>query len=287
MMKRMIVSTSTSCLDVLNKPDNVKMLRMHIGIGDIDYLDFKTIDPETIASLMQKNPNILPTSAPPTEETLINFFYNLVKEGVEEVLVVCLSSKMSATYNRIQSLQDFFAVRIKIHLFDTKTTTYGEAVLALAASKMLDNNLPIPQIIQRLTQLRDKQVTMFALDDLRNLVRTKRISAPAGFIGNLFDIKPILEINDKGEIVPFDKIRHIYKALDRMCQHIYQLAKNDPTVSIFLLSATKGHNELLTYMQSFFASRGMTDLPVMPISTVSIAIVGYRGVGIGLIAKED
>ncbi|WP_282444010.1 hypothetical protein [Moraxella osloensis] len=37
-MKKMIVSTSTSCLDDLGIPDNVKMLPMNIHMGGANYL---------------------------------------------------------------------------------------------------------------------------------------------------------------------------------------------------------------------------------------------------------
>ncbi|MFW2176382.1 MULTISPECIES: DegV family protein [unclassified Moraxella] len=282
-MPRMLVCTSTACLDYLNKPYNVRILRMHVGFGNQQYWDGDNINPAMMANLMQNNPQIMPTSAPPSEEELIDFFYDLIKEGIDEVLVLCLSSKLSLTYQRVENLKDFFSSRLKIHVFDTRTTAYGEAVLGLAAAKMLQNNQPISAIIQHLNTLREGQITMFALDDLRNLVRTKRISAPAGFIGNLFDIKPILQTNNLGEIIPFAKVRSIEKALETMCQHVHEQYLLRPNASIFLLSPTQTDNPHLYYMQDYFAQRGIDDLPVMPISTVSIAIVGYRGVGIGII----
>lgn len=66
-MKRMIISSSTSCLDYLDKPDNVKMLPMNIHIGNKDYLDGQDLTIEQLSTFILANPDVQPTTSAPSQ----------------------------------------------------------------------------------------------------------------------------------------------------------------------------------------------------------------------------
>lgn len=287
-MSRVIVSTSTSCLDYFEKPNNIRMLRMHIYIDKVGYLDGSTITTQQVTQMMNSNRNLLPRSSAPSEEEIINFFYDLIKEGITEALVVCVSSHLSETYRLLLELKSLFARHMTIHVYDSRNISYSEGLLALEAARLLDRGLKIADIIRRLDAMRDNMTVYFALDDLRNMIRTKRISAPAGFIANLLSIKPLLHVNERGEIVPFEKIRHIEKALDRMCEvtvaTIAEHQRMGKQSFVYLMSS--GGNELSEYVSRRLAAAGIHDVPLVPVATVSVAILGTRGIGIGVL-KQD
>ena len=270
-MKKMIVSTSTSCLDDLGIPDNVKMLPMNIHMGGANYLDGKTISLDQMQRALLDNPSLNVTTSAPTENQLIEYFYQLIKEDVQEVLIICLSSSLSQTYSNLLNISSMFSHRMKIYLYDSRTISHGEAVMVLEASKLLNQGATMPEIITQITALRQKMTIYMTVDNLKTMIRTKRISAPAGFFANLFDIKPIVYLNDSGRIVPFEKVRSFDKCIRRLAEIVVDEVKGKKG-QMYLMSGQL--NPYIKPLTMHLAQRGYADLPVMPIASVSLANIG-------------
>lgn len=276
-MKKMIVSTSTSCLDDLGIPENVKMLPMNIHMGGANYLDGKTISLDQMQRALLDNPSLNVTTSAPTENQLIEFFYQLIKEDVQEVLIICLSSSLSQTYNNLLNISSMFSHRMKIYLYDSRTISHGEAVMVLEASKLLNQGATMPEIITQITALRQKMTIYMTVDNLKTMIRTKRISAPAGFFANLFDIKPIVYLNDSGRIVPFEKVRSFDKCIRRLAEIVVDEVKGKKG-QMYLASGQL--NPYIKPLTMHLAQRGYADLPVMPIASVSLANIGVFALGV-------
>ena len=276
-MKKMIVSTSTSCLDDLGIPDNVKMLPMNIHMGGANYLDGKTISLDQMQRALLDNPSLNVTTSAPTENQLIEYFYQLIKEDVQEVLIICLSSSLSQTYNNLLNISSMFSHRMKIYIYDSRTISHGEAVMVLEASKLLNQGATMPEIITQITALRQKMTNYMTVDNLKTMIRTKRISAPAGFFANLFDIKPIVYLNDSGRIVPFEKVRSFDKCILRLAEIVVDEVKGKKG-QMYLVSGQL--NPYIKPLTMHLAQRGYADLPVMPIASVSLANIGVFALGV-------
>lgn len=276
-MKKMIVSTSTSCLDDLGIPENVKMLPMNIHMGGANYLDGKTISLDQMQRALLDNPSLNVTTSAPTENQLIEYFYQLIKEDVQEVLIICLSSSLSQTYSNLLNISSMFSHRMKIYLYDSRTISHGEAVMVLEASKLLNQGATMPEIITQITALRQKMTIYMTVDNLKTMIRTKRISAPAGFFANLFDIKPIVYLNDSGRIVPFEKVRSFDKCIRRLAEIVVDEVKGKKG-QMYLVSGQL--NPYIKPLTMHLAQRGYVDLPVMPIASVSLANIGVFALGV-------
>lgn len=276
-MKKMIVSTSTSCLDDLGIPENVKMLPMNIHMGGANYLDGKTISLDQMQRALLDNPSLNITTSAPTENQLIEYFYQLIKEDVQEVLIICLSSSLSQTYNNLLNISSMFSHRMKIYLYDSRTISHGEAVMVLEASKLLNQGATMPEIITQITALRQKMTIYMTVDNLKTMIRTKRISAPAGFFANLFDIKPIVYLDDSGRIIPFEKVRSFDKCIHRLAEIVVDEVKGKKG-QMYLVSGQL--NPYIKPLTMHLAQRGYADLPVMPIASVSLANIGVFALGV-------
>lgn len=276
-MKKMIVSTSTSCLDDLGIPENVKMLPMNIHMGGANYLDGKTISLDQMQRALLDNPSLNVTTSAPTENQLIEYFYQLIKEDVQEVLIICLSSSLSQTYNNLLNISSMFSHRMKIYLYDSRTISHGEAVMVLEASKLLNQGATMPEIITQITALRQKMTIYMTVDNLKTMIRTKRISAPAGFFANLFDIKPIVYLDDSGRIIPFEKVRSFDKCIHRLAEIVVDEVKGKKG-QMYLVSGQL--NPYIKPLTMHLAQRGYADLPVMPIASVSLANIGVFALGV-------
>lgn len=276
-MKRLIVSTSTSCLDYLDKPDNVKMLPMNIHIRNKDYLDGQDLTIEQLSTFILTNPDVQPTTSAPSQQQLINFFENLVNEGIEEVLVVCVSETLSLTAANIRQVRDMFIGRLAIHIFNSRSVSHGEAVLVYEAAKMLNENALIPEIVAHLNQVRDKTSMYITVDNLKAMVRTKRLSAPSGFFANLFNIKPIVVVDIKGQVSAHEKVRSFERSLVRLAELIDGHARNRKG-QLYIMANTV--NPYLNELKQILERMGYHQVPTMPIASVSVANIGVYAIGV-------
>lgn len=272
----MIVSTSTSCLDDLGIPENVKMLPMNIHMGGANYLDGQDLSLDRLSRVLLDNPNIDISTSAPTENQLIEFFYQLIKEDVQEVLIICLSSSLSQTYNNLLNISSMFSHRMKIYIYDSRTISHGEAILVQEASRLLKQGTEIPQIITEINRLRDKIHIYLAVDNLKGMIRTKRISAPVGFFANLFGIKPIVKVEYSGQIVAFEKVRSFEKCIERLADAIITAANGKKGTMYVLSGNLNPHTKSLL---NYLSLRGYAKTEVLPAASVSIANIGVFTLG--------
>nr|WP_312276409.1 DegV family protein [Moraxella sp. CTOTU46711] len=272
----MIVSTSTSCLDDLGIPENVKMLPMNIHMGGANYLDGQDLSLDRLSRVLLDNPNIDISTSAPTENQLIEFFYQLIKEDVQEVLIICLSSSLSQTYNNLLNISSMFSHRMKIYIYDSRTISHGEAVLVKEASRLLKQGMEIPQIITEINRLRDKIHIYLAVDNLKGMIRTKRISAPVGFFANLFGIKPIVKMEDSGQMVAFEKVRSFEKCIERLADAAINPANGKKGKMYVISGNLNPHTKSLL---NYLSSRGYDKTEVLPAASVSIANIGVFTLG--------
>lgn len=170
-----------------------------------------------------------------------------------------------------------FSHRMKIYLYDSRTISHGEAVMVLEASKLLNQGATMPEIITQITALRQKMTIYMTVDNLKTMIRTKRISAPAGFFANLFDIKPIVYLDDSGKIIPFEKVRSFDKCILRLAEIVVDEVKGKKG-QMYLASGQL--NPYIKPLTMHLSQRGYADLPVMPISSVSLANIGVFALGV-------
>lgn len=272
----MIVSTSTSCLDDLGIPENVKMLPMNIHMGGANYLDGQNLSLDSLSRILLDTPNIDISTSAPTENQLIEFFYQLIKEDVQEVLFICLSSSLSQTYKNLLNISSMFSHRMKIYIYDSRTISHGEAILVQEASRLLKQGTEIPQIITEINRLRDKIHIYLAVDNLKGMIRTKRISAPVGFFANLFGIKPIVKVEYSGQIVAFEKVRSFEKCIERLADAIITAANGKKGKMYVLSGNLNPHTKSLL---NYLSSRGYVNTEVLPAASVSIANIGVFTLG--------
>lgn len=219
-----IVATSSACFQSIQKPHNVFDLPINIHIDGKRHLDGQNISIDELSKQILQNPNLSVSTSAPDEGQLIEFFFDLIAKGIDEVMVITISSKVSLTYQTIRSIQSIFGKKLTIHLFDSRSISHGEAVLVYEAAKMLDEGKDFSEIFVRLNHIRDKMTVFVTVDNVKTMVKTKRLSAPAGFFATLFDIKPVVHLDNTGALVAYEKIRGFEESLYRVVELIAEHA---------------------------------------------------------------
>ncbi|WP_066801603.1 DegV family protein [Moraxella oblonga] len=283
-MKRVVVSTSSSSLNYINAPHNIRFIPFHIFVEGKDYLDIRDIDTPKLSKMIRQNPSLNVKTSPATEQEIFALFEELRKEGYTEVFLCTISSAISNSHAIFDRLKAKYVGHMDIYVYDTKTLNIDEGVLAFEADLMMQEGKSMLEIINRLDELRQHSLFMFTLSDLDFIIRSKKLSAPAGFVANLFGIKPVMWVNDEGLVVPKDKIRKIERSMRYMIEEVItQIAGRDAFIYIADTSMGAYTEEFKRMLANEY---GLRDIPVIHVSTVSLANHGTEGVGIGVYYGE-
>jgi len=283
-MKRAVVTTSSSCLEALGLLQGMDILRLHVNINNVDFIDGKNITSERLATIMKTNLKSVARTFPPSIHEMHLLFNDLIARGVTEVFVCGISSKFSQTLPMLEELKVHYANRLHIFVYDTKTLNIAEGALAYEAKVLIEQGESFENVAKKLDDLRRRSEFLFTLSDLDYIIRNKKLSAPAAFVANLFDIKPIMQINQIGEIIAVEKVRKLEKTLTTMGKTVEKLAANQPA---FIYLTDTGHHESTEFFKKILAMHfGWHDLPVIRVSTISLANHGLMGTGIGVFYGE-
>jgi DegV family protein with EDD domain len=227
MKKTAVIAVSTGCLDYLDVPyDNLYIIRCKILINDQTFNDYIDITAERFYDMLNNDKSLMPSSSMPSLGEITETFDQIIEDGYDNVLVITISSALSGTYQTALMARNAYDKPLNISVINTKNAAISEGFISLEALRMIDEGKNLDTIIQTLETLSTSRKQYFMVDNLRLLVKNGRLSGASGFLGSLLKIKPILEVNDEGKIVPFEKVRTQKKALERMVDHVIEDLKS-------------------------------------------------------------
>lgn len=151
---------------------------------------------------------------------ILDSFTEIAKEG-KDILFLSFTSALSCGYQNIcngasEVMEDY--PDCKITVIDTLAASLGEAILIQSALNMKAEGKSMDEVAEEIKALIPKINTLFTVDDLEYLYRGGRLSKTSAVIGNVINLKPILNINEEGSLVPFAKVRGRKKAFATMIE---------------------------------------------------------------------
>lgn len=190
---------------------SMKVLPLKIMYKEKEYKDGIEIDPLMV---YEKFPDEIPTTSTPTPQDVIDKVKEIKEDGYDKLIVICISSGLSSTYNMIAStLED---EDIQSFVFDTKNISIGSGFFAVYAGMLIDKGLTYEEIVEQLqNKIHDSKVH-FYMDTLEYLKKGGRIGKVTAIIGDLLNIKPVISCNNEGVYYTVTKIRGSRGAHDKL-----------------------------------------------------------------------
>jgi DegV family protein with EDD domain len=139
----------------------------------------------------------IPTTSQPPPALFAAAYRQAFAEGAEHIVLVTVASKLSGTFRSAQmAAQEFGEDRFT--LWDGNSISLGCGWQAIMFARMIEANTDYDTCIQRMTQLRSEVIGFAALETLKYVARSGRVSNLQAGIGDLLQVKPILELWDGG-----------------------------------------------------------------------------------------
>lgn len=282
MSKSVVVAMSTSGLDYYPFDHNIRILRLKLVLGKETFADDpKVFNNDQFVDWVNNNPDLLPKSTPPSRLELTKFFVNLMDEGYEDVIFIAMSAVLSKTYQQVIDIIPVFQGKMRIHVFNSRTGTFTEGLMALEADKCLRQGVSVADTITRLEHIRKHTHVMFGVDDLTYLVKNGRLSSTSHFFANLFKIKPLINVDREGRAVAVEKIMTSHRTMLAISDRVLALTSERDYYAFTLYSGNMVlHDEFVAILNE---KNNLSGLPAYPISPVVGAHVGIGSFGIGLV----
>lgn len=204
-MSKIILSADRTC-DIgpeLQKRFDVNLISYSISLGDKKYLDSVDIFPDDLYEAYKKDGTLPKTSAINPAE-YIDYFKPWTDEGYE-VIHITLSSAITSSY---QSCLMAAAELPGVYVIDSKNVSSAIALLVVEAGERIEKGLPAKQIVEEISELRNKSHCSFVLETLEFMKAGGRCSNAAALVAGVLGLKASIEVdNQTGELHASKKYR--------------------------------------------------------------------------------
>ena len=201
---------------------NVHMLHFQIIYSDRQYRDQLEISSEEVFRNFEQE---TPSTSMPLLGDVQDLFQKLSDEGYTHVLAITISSGLSGAWNSLNMIKDDFP-NLQTCVYDSKTLSFGQAVLVELAGKMIAQNKTIDEIIPALDRMQAGQQSFFIVDTLKYLVAGGRIGHVSGIIGSALNLKPIISVGTDGKYFTKTTVRGKKRALNTMVKSASEMLVN-------------------------------------------------------------
>lgn len=189
---------------------------LRLDIDQYHFIDDETFDQKEFLKRMKESPNC-PKSACPSPEVYQEFF----ERDADHAYAVTLSAELSGSYNaaelgRTLTLEDH--PDKKIHVFNSKSASIGQTLIALKIRDCEDAGMSFEDTIATVDRYIEEQITWFVLESLDTLRKNGRLSNFKAAIATVLKIKPVCSSTPEGQIQQAGQARGIGKALVKMVE---------------------------------------------------------------------
>ena len=209
---------------------NVGIMPLHVTLGEDDYLDGVTIQPQAIYDYYAAN-KALPKSGCRTEEEYYEFFKGFLDDGFDAVVHYDISAEMSGSYNNAllasKRLKNVFVV-------DSRSLSTGTGLLVLDACDMVCKGMSPEKIVERSEKRIPFVQASFIIDKLEFLYRGGRCSSLVYLGANLLQIKPCIVVKDGAMGVGSKPMGKYTRCIDKYIAEIKKTYTNPDKTRVFV-----------------------------------------------------
>ena len=199
-----LADSSADLNDTLLDRHRISLVPLQVIWGDQTLRDRVDIKPDEFYRRLAASPE-LPTTSQPTPGEFVRAFRDARQEA-HEVVAVLLSSALSGTFQSAAAARKASQVD-GVHLVDSGSASLGVGMLALRAAELAEAGWKGEAIAAELERVRSQSGMLLTVDRYDNLIRSGRVSRGKAWLGGMLDVKPILSLDDRGRVVPVDRVR--------------------------------------------------------------------------------
>jgi DegV family protein with EDD domain len=188
-----------------------------VRFGTDLYRDGLDLSPDQFYEKL-KTSKVLPATSVPPPAAFADA-YDKLAEKANEIVVISLTSKLSATYQVALQAVGLMKKRCRVEVLDSQWAVMAQGFITIAAAKAAQSGASLGEVLGVARHTMHRVDMRAAFDTLEYLERGGRIGKAQTFLGSLLKVNPVIGIRD-GEVYPCARERSRAKAVD----HLYNFA---------------------------------------------------------------
>lgn len=220
-MVQIIADSTCDIAEELVKEYHLITLPLVITAEGKEYLDGVDLKIEQVYELMRRD--ILPQTAQIPYDIIYHAFEECCKKG-NDFIYITFSSKMSGCYSFAHMLTEELQIKypeVQMEIVDSQGGSGATGLIVLEALKMAALGDTMEKILNKIEFMVEHVEHIFTVADLNWMVKGGRINKPLGFVGNVLNIRPWLDVED-GKMVLKGMVRGDKKAISTVADEVIQ-----------------------------------------------------------------
>ncbi|MCI8483907.1 MAG: DegV family protein [Lachnospiraceae bacterium] len=214
MSYKIVVDSCGELPEKLKQDGHFENVPLEILVEDYHIVDDETFDQAEFLKRVAASPECPKSNCPSPERYMEAFDCE-----AEHIYAVTLSSQLSGSYNSAELGRNLYLEEKgekQIHVFDSKSASVGETVIAMKIQEYEEAGLDFEEIIEKVDGFIAELNTSFVLETLETLRKNGRLSNMKAFVAGALNIKPVMGGTREGTICQIGQARGIAKAVDKM-----------------------------------------------------------------------
>jgi DegV family protein with EDD domain len=189
----------------------ITVVPLVVRFGTDLYRDGLDLSPDQFYERLRTSKALPATSVPPP--VAFADAYDKLAEKTNEIVVISLTSKLSATYQVALQAIGLMKKKCRVEVLDSQWAIMAQGFIAIAAAKAAQSGAKLDEVLDAARHTRNRVDMRAAFDTLEYLERGGRIGKAQAFLGSLLKVNPIIGLKD-GEVYPVARERSRAKAID-------------------------------------------------------------------------
>lgn len=224
MRYKIVIDSCGELIERWKEDPAIERASLTLTVDEEDIVDDESFDQAYFLKRVAESQNCPKSSCPSPER-----YMEAYDCEADHVYAVTLSSELSGSYNSAvlgRNLLLESSPEKKIHVFNSRSASVGETLIALKIEECESKNMEFEDIVREVEAYIESQNTYFVLESLETLRKNGRLSNLKAFVATALKIKPVMGATPEGTIIQLDQARGINKALMKMVDYIVERSEN-------------------------------------------------------------
>lgn len=219
-MIRIVTDSSCDLPEEVIDRHRIEVVPLTIRFGEEELIDREDLSSEEFWHRLTTG-SVLPETAAPSVGRFQQSFTRLVSAGADGIVVLCLSSKISATIQSATLAAEQFTAGIPVRVIDTGLVSGALGLAAIEAAEAAAGGASIDEVEAAARSACQRGRIFATPDTLEYLRRGGRIGGAAALIGGLLDVKVLIGFED-GKVAGIGRVRSRKRALAAIIEHVQE-----------------------------------------------------------------
>lgn len=275
---RIVTDSACDLPPELATQNSITIVPLSIRFGGEEFIDRIDLTTAQFWEKCAASP-VLPETAAPSPGQFESTFRRLATDGATGIVVISLSSELSATMQSAEVAAKSLIDTIPIRVIDSRSASMGQGMTAVACAKLAASGGTLEQVADLAKDLVARIKVWAALDTLEALKKGGRIGGAKALLASALSIKPIIAIID-GKVAEGGRQRTRSKALAFLIEKVRQAG---PIEYLAVLQAQCSDTDiLLNGLKAIYPG----NIVVSDIGAVIGSHAGSGTIGVGFVTAK-